>query len=680
MASYKSNLFGSFEPVDPLILANFSSEELAWIANKCLGGMSVLKVKEKKSDEAELVHKKHGENPQFLSLVMQTLSRTTVNINVPISPFNVSDELQTLDARVTIVKAENQVTEATVVVDKKEYRVPMVLGLMNPTPLAPVFPGRVIPPWDFQAANAAFYAGCLTEQKIDTTVEGVRSLKKGRVQVAVGTETLANLRMKSLSESILLLYAKQLSDAVPSFGRVEPYTGTRWAHVVYVALMGLEPAHRMALIGRLNFILFNNTFVAASFRPPSDSENMLMRAEANSMGAQYNPSAYIFQKKAVDVTVPQVKNDPVSAYAYLRLCRAFRGKDDVGMSGMSVGAYGAQFTSREHAKIQRCVSIISYLAIPKDVVVYVTMSDARVCLALHATFPERNFRFPGHMMKAEGVNFQSYVADMAGAWHIDFSTFNLEEKSNRETFDQYAAKLAQETSKRIDFAVTNRPLVYVSQAKILSFDVRVRNYEIAYLSSPTPHNMVTTVVAYVADREIALPAGVTLPQMCALSNAANSFRNLYFLHRMKISGHIEKASSCHLMPLVSFRNPRKVKFDSYADFVSLQQANVDLDPDSVERIAGILQQQQMGRRNHYPSTNQSFPGDNSADVLDAVSYVDPGDGHLGITGVSSDGVGPIVPPIPRPGASVPQSPGRRSEDHGPDGADDSDQPNLDSFM
>jgi len=672
MTSYNASVFAPRMPVDDLLLANFSREELTWVANSILGPNSLKNSKSRETEEAKALLLAHKTNPQFLVLVMQTIAKTADGANVPITTFNVADELKNLGAKIRVSDPEAQTSEVNVTVGDTEIQITHALGLMNPTKLAPFFPGRMIAPWDFQAANLAFFIGCLTEHKISVAHEGFNSRKSAKITVAVGTDFLVGLKIQSLSEPLLLLFARTLSELIPSFGRLDTYTGVAWAHVAYLALMKLEHGYRLSVVGRLFALLFENAPARSSFRPPSDSETMLMKAMASKLGMTFDARDFLFQRKAVDVKIPGVKDIPEAAYTYLRMCRNYRGKDEIGMSGMSAGAYGGHFTSRDNAKVQKCASVIAYFNPPPGTMIYVTMTDARVCMALHATFPELGLRFPGHTMKIAGVGFESYVPDMSMAWWFDFSSFNLEDKANRDTMDQFVARLSEETSKRISATVNTRPAVYICQAKILAFNINVRSYNVRYYPSVTPHNMVTTLAVIQNDVPHKFPPEIGVKQMCALANAANSFRNFYFLHRTSIAKRVESRAGAHFIPLVGFVRPSKVKFDSYTDFVTLTQAGVDLDPESVEKIAGELAMMQ----------NTSF-GDARRATNAAIDNLITARRGLGIDGEAnmSDAVraasatGPILAPIGRP-----------NDDDGPDrprddgaGDDDSNEVDLEAY-
>jgi len=671
MNSYSASVFAPRMPVDDLLLSNFSREELTWVANSILGANSLKNSKSRETEEAKALLATHRSNPQFLVLVMQTISKTTDGANVPITTFNVVDELKALGAKVHISDPEAQTSAVNVVLGETEIQVNQALGLINPMKLAPLFPGRLVAQWDFQAANLAFFIGCLTEHRISVAHEGFNSRRSAKISVAIGTDFLTGLKIQNLSEPLLILFAKTLGDLIPSFGRLDTYTGVAWAHVAYLALMKLEHGYRLSVVGKLFAMLFENVPARGSFRPPSDSETMLMKAAAAKLGATFDARDFLFQKKAVDVKIPGVKDTPEAAYTYLRMCRNYRGKDEIGMSGMSAGAYGGQFTSRDNAKVQKCASVIAYFNPPPGTTVYVTMTDANVCLALHATFPELGLRFPGHTMKIAGVGFESYVPDMSLAWWFDFSSFSLEDKANRDTMDQFAARLADETSKKITATVNTRPAVYICQAKILTFNINVRNYNVRYYPSVTPHNMVTTLAVIQDAVPHKFPPEIGIRQMCALANASNSYRNFYFLHRVSIAKRVETRAQAHFIPLVGFLRPSKVKFDSYTDFVSLTQAGVDLDPESVEKIAGELALMQ--------ETKFSDARHAQIGVIDNLINAQRNRG-MGIDGdpAVNDAVrvtGPIIAPISRP-----------VDDDGsarrPDGADaDSDnEVDLDAYV
>jgi len=269
-------------------------------------------------------------------------------------------------------------------------------------------------------------------------------------------------------------------------------------------------------------------------------------------------------------------------------------------------------------------------------------------------------------MKIAGVGFESYVPDMSNAWWFDFTSFNLEDKANRDTMDQFVSRLSEETSKRISATVNTRPAVYICQAKILAFNINVRGYNVRYYPSVTPHNMVTTLVTVQNDAPYKFPPEIGVKQMCALANASNSFRNFYFLHRTSIAKKVEARADAHFIPLAGFVRPNKVKFDSYTDFVSLTQAGVDLDPESVEKIAGELAMMQEAkfsdaRRATNAAVNQlvtaqrgpGFGMDVDANISDAVR--------------AASATGPILAPVGRPNDD--DGLGHPRDDGNPDGND-----------
>jgi hypothetical protein len=585
-----ASLFAPKTHVPEGILSDLSREELNDLFNKLANGRNTQKGKATESAKTIALATKYANDSSFTMIVMNKLTALGDRANVSISPFNVMDELRNLKAKVVLTNPDDAMTKVEVTLNTKRYVSKMYLGIVNHSNFRECFKSYECLPWDFQIANCAFTIASLTAHSVGHTNNGPISTRSSVIKSVIGCDHLAELCIPALNAARLSVFAQHVEKFLGPSLKLESHTGVAWAHVAYQALALLSPGESCAIVGTLNNIVYGDATTRSAFRPPNDLEHKLMTEVAAKFGGVVNSDSLLYQKCSIETSIPNVIVNAANAYAYTRLSRNFRGNNDAGYSGMSVGSYGGHFTTRDNAKLQRFASIISYCAPPTDAKVFITLNDTKACYSIRSTFPSHDLTFVGHpAVKTEGMNFVPYAPDMSNAWHFDFTAYNVEDKANNVAFPKYVARTADTIVQRLCSNVNNRPAVYVSQARLLSFELKVPGYSVKYYSSPSPHNLVSTVVVHLDG--VKLRPSLDPKQIFALCVAANSYRNLYLFHRLRTTSRIEERASAEMMPAVAFNTAGKVKFSSFEEFTTLRSQGMDLDEESLSKLADYLTKQ-----------------------------------------------------------------------------------------
>lgn len=390
-----------------------------------------------------------------------------------------------------------------------------------------------ITPPDYQLAQACGHAAAIT------------SLVNGEVVAKLDKDAVERVKLTCYTAASVASVVAVIHSTVSTVKVVGTYHGLDWAARLYTAIINRSPADKMNFVAGVQRAVLQpvplKSYSAVSKKQePTRGIRNLKQEEARYLA--HVDSRCILQNGPIPVSTSTTDPTVEGALQTLTVSRAIRGKDNVGLSGMTLGCYTSELISKRSAITRDAVAVISQVAVqPKKRIIVIGVPN-ELARDVSFNFKGREIYFEGLARgTVKDVESRMTYANKKDCYVFDFTSIPYRLKKNVETTTQYADELTEDINALAEKYSKIDCHCYVFRHFWLGQKVNAHP-----LVPPAPHNL----VGYFC---VGAKCGATLTgeQYRQLSISANFLRNGWLFHRAKVWEILSKRTGVK-SPLVPY--------------------------------------------------------------------------------------------------------------------------------
>lgn len=457
--------------------------------------------------------------------------------------------------------------------------IPVVHGIPN---VGATVVENITPP-DYQLAQSCGHAAAIT------------SLVNGEVVAKLDMNAVERVKLSCYTASSVATVVSIVHSTNTVVKIQGTYHGLDWASRMYAAIIHRTPADKMNFVAGiqqavLSAIPLRTHSVVSKKMEPTRGLRNLKQSEATLL--QHVTARSVLQCGPVPVSTSTAEPTIEGALQTLTVSRSIRGKDNVGLSGMTLGCYTSELISKRSSVARDAVAVISQVATQPKKRIIVKGVTSELARDIHHNFKDREIYFEGLARgTVKDVESRTTYSNKKDCYVFDFTSISYRLKKNVETTEQYVAEMAEEIDSLADVHRRTDCHAYVFRHFWVGQKVNANP-----IVPPSPHNLVGYFV-------VGAKCGTQISgeQFRALSISANFLRNGWLFHRAKVWELLTKRTNvkCPLVPyclaprvvvhtpddireVIEAGQLENIEFDSYFEDVHPDESENEDDEDDDE--------------------------------------------------------------------------------------------------